>query len=46
MGFTRTRIGQDGVARYQALYRDIKGRRRSAGTFPTVARAERAWQRA
>jgi integrase len=46
MGFTRTRIGQDGVARYQALYSDIKGGRRSAGTFPTVERAERAWQRA
>ncbi len=46
MGFTRTRIGRDGVARYQALYHDIKGRRRSAGTFQTIEKADRAWQRA
>ena len=46
MGFTRTRIGHDGVARYQALYDDVKGGRHSAGTFPTAERADRAWQRA
>jgi integrase len=46
MGFTRTRIGRDGVARYQALYDDVKGHRRSAGTFATHAASEKAWQRA
>ncbi len=46
MGFSRTRIGRDGVARYQALYDDVKGTRRSAGTFPTAEKADRAWQRA
>jgi integrase len=46
MGFTRTRVGQDGVVRFQALYADVKGRRRSAGTFATDRAATRAWQRA
>lgn len=46
MGFTRSRVGKDGVVRYQALYNDVKGRRRSAGTFRTEKAADKAWQRA
>lgn len=46
MGFTRTRTGRDGVVRFQALYDDVKGGRRSAGTFATAEKADRAWQRA
>jgi integrase len=46
MGFTRPRTGRNGVVRYQALYDDVKGHRRSAGTFPTEGAADKAWQRA
>ena len=46
MGFTRPRTGRSGVVRYQALYEDIKGHRRSAGTFATEGAADKAWQRA
>jgi len=46
MGFTRLRTGRDGVVRYQALYDDVKGHRRSAGTFATQGAADKAWQRA
>jgi hypothetical protein len=46
MGFTRPRIGRDGVPRYQALYDDVKGHRRSAGTFATRDASDKAWQRA
>ena len=46
MGSTRERIGADGSVRYTALYRDLKGRQRSAGTFTTQRQADRAWQRA
>ena len=46
MGFTRSRAGRNGVTRYQALYDDVKGHRRSAGTFATEKAADRAWQRA
>jgi integrase len=46
MGFTRARVGRDGVVRFQALYTDVKARRRSAGTFSTEKAATRAWQRA
>ena len=37
MGSTRERIGSDGSVRYTALYRDLKGRQRSAGTFSHAA---------
>ena len=33
MGFARERVGADGRARYTAVYRDLKGPLRSAGTF-------------
>jgi len=46
MGFTRPRPGRNGVTRYQALYDDAKGHRRSAGTFPIEKAADKAWQRA
>ncbi len=36
----------DGAVRYTALYRDLRGRQRSAGTFTTEKQADRAWQRA
>jgi hypothetical protein len=45
VGSARDRIGTDGKVRYIALYRDLKGRQRSAGTFTTERRADRAWQR-
>ncbi len=46
MGFARERVGADGRARYTAVYRDLKGRQRSAGTFSQRREADRAWQRA
>ena len=46
MGFVRERPGTNSGVRYQALYDDVKGHRRSAGTFVTEAEATRAWQRA
>lgn len=46
MGFVREREGTHGGIKYQALYDDVKGHRRSAGTFVTEAEAVRAWQRA
>jgi integrase len=46
VGFSRERPGKDGKTRYAAIYRDIKGRQRSAGTFATERQADKAWQRA
>ena len=46
MGFVRTRSSSDGETRYLALYCDVKGRQRSAGTFATPEKATRAWQKA
>lgn len=46
MSFVRERVGRDGKIRYQALYEDLKGRRRSAGTFATEKQAAKAGQRA
>ena len=46
MGFSRARAGRDGRLRYTALYRDLSGRIRSAGSYPTRREADRAWQRA
>ncbi|MBB5491984.1 integrase [Nocardiopsis metallicus] len=46
MGFSRKRVGRNGRVRYTAYYKDVKGRERSAGTFPNVKEADRAWQRA
>lgn len=46
MGSVRERVDKDGKTRYIALYRDLRGRQRSAGTFPTMRQADKAWQRA
>ena len=46
MGSSRRRVGSDGRLRYIALYRDARGRQRSAGTFATKRLANRAWQKA
>jgi integrase len=46
VGFSRKRVGRNGRVRYTAYYKDVKGRERSAGTFPNIRDADRAWQRA
>jgi hypothetical protein len=46
MGQARKRRGSDGKPRYTAYYQDLRGRRRSVGTFATRRDADRAWQRA
>jgi len=46
MGFSRKRIGRDGKPRYTAYYLDIRGRERSAGTFPNKKDGNDAWKKA
>jgi integrase len=46
LGFSRKRVGRDGKPRYTAYYLDLKGSERSAGTYPNLKEADRAWQRA
>lgn len=46
MGYAQKRIGRDGKSRYTAVYQDIRGERRSAGTFSSKKDANAAWQRA
>jgi len=46
VGYCRKRTSRDGKARYTAYYWDLKGRERSAGTFPSKREADKAWQRA
>jgi integrase len=46
MGYSRKRYGLDGKPRYTAYYHDLRGRERSAGTFPRKKDADRAWQAA
>ncbi|TDC58540.1 site-specific integrase [Actinomadura sp. KC345] len=46
MGFARLRKSKDGRERYTALYRDQRGRVRSAGTYSTELQADKAWQKA
>lgn len=46
MGHSRKRLGTDGKPRYTAYYDDIRGSRRSAGTFANKKQADIAWQRA
>ncbi len=45
MGHSRKRLGKDGKPRYTA-YDDIRGNRRSAGTYSSKKDADKAWQRA
>ncbi|GGU96061.1 hypothetical protein GCM10010182_10770 [Actinomadura cremea] len=46
MGHSRKRVGKDGKPHYTAYYDDIRGRRRSAGTYTNKKEADKAWQRA
>jgi integrase len=46
VGYVVERTGKAGKPRFTAMYRDIRGEPRSAGTFSTEKQAERAWQRA
>jgi integrase len=45
LGQSRKRVAAGGTARYTA-YEDLRGRRRSAGTFASKKAANKAWQRA
>jgi hypothetical protein len=46
MGYVQKRVGRDGKPRYTAVYHDLRGERRSAGTFSSKKDANAAWQRA
>src|SRR4051794_14891285 len=46
MGYVIERTSASGTARYTAMYRDIRGSLKSAGTFAADHQAARAWQRA
>ncbi len=46
MGFAKKRVGRDGKPRYTAVYVDLRGSERSAGTFASEKAAGRAWQKA
>src|SRR5437773_7435781 len=46
MGFARKRAVKDGKVRYTAIYVDLRGSIRSAGTFTSEKAADRAWQKA
>ena len=43
MGWVRKHILASGKPRYTAIYRDARGRKRSAGTFSNRRDADRAW---
>jgi Phage integrase, N-terminal SAM-like domain len=46
MGFAKKRVGKGGKPRYTAVYVDLRGSERSAGTFASERAADRAWQKA
>lgn len=46
MGYSQKRTGRNGKPRYTAVYHDMRGERRSAGTFSSKKDADRAWQKA
>jgi integrase len=46
MGYTQKRSGHDGKPRYTAVYQNLRGQRRSAGTFAKKKDANKAWQKA
>ncbi|GAA1287797.1 hypothetical protein Psi02_70270 [Planotetraspora silvatica] len=46
MGFSRKRTDSKGKVRYIALYRDLRGEQRSAGTYGSKREADKAWQKA
>jgi integrase len=46
MGYAKKRIGRNGNPRYTAVYVDLRGSERSAGTFGSERAANKAWQNA
>jgi len=46
MGYAKKRTGRDGKRRYTAVYVDLRGSERSAGTFASEKAANQAWQKA
>src|SRR6185437_1709671 len=46
MGYSQKRAGRDGKPRYTAVYHDIRGERRSPGTFSNKKDSDKAWQKA
>ena len=46
MGYAKPRVAATGKTRWTAVYHDLHGRERSAGTFPSRREADRAWARA
>ena len=46
MGQSNKRVGKHGKVTWTAVYEDVRGIRRSAGTFPTLPKADKAWQNA
>jgi integrase len=46
MGWSQKRKTKDGVERFRACYRDIRGQIQTAGTFAKERDADKAWQRA
>jgi site-specific recombinase XerD len=46
LGWLKERVKRGGQIQYTAMYRDLRGVERSAGTFSSRRAAERAWQRA
>jgi integrase len=46
MGYAKKRVGRSGRPRYTAVYVDLRGSERSAGTFGSERAANKAWQNA
>jgi integrase len=46
MGYAKKRVGRNGKPRYTAVYLDLRGSERSAGTFANEKVANKAWQNA
>jgi integrase len=46
MGYAKKRVGRNGKPRYTAVYLDLRGSERSAGTFGSERAANKAWQNA
>jgi len=46
VGYAKKRIGRNGKPRYTAVYLDLRGSERSAGTFASERAANKAWQNA
>jgi integrase len=44
LGYAKKRVGRGGKTHYTACYLDLRGRLRSAGTFPSKKLANKAWQ--